>query len=354
MADVASCSRCGGLQEDVLDAVRDCPKARSLWMRLVRSSFWPEFFNFDLTTWLHLNLIKKLGRLEFDWHSTFATAVWSLWRWRNEIIFGNGDEGTDWFFTFIHRVRSFRDDFESIFTQRSRPPARVNKDVVWKKPLLGWVKINVDGACNKDQSLKAACGGVARDHNGRYVGAFTRNLGACSSLHAELWGVQSGLDMALQFGLEKVVIKMDSLVACELIKSPPNDSHPCIALLRGIHGRSCDIGEVVFQHVYREGNHAADAMAAKAYNSSYLLELHNSPPVFENKDGNMQDLIFSICFIQGMADSYHHDEIRVTRPARTNRAITWDPLRTTRVKFNMDESVRKRMNSTAMAFWRMT
>ncbi|KAF7841372.1 ribonuclease H [Senna tora] len=278
MMDVASCSRCGGAHEDVLHVFRNCPRARNLWMRLVRSSCWPEFFNSDLSTWLQLNLVKKLGRLEFDWHTTFATACWSLWRWRNEIIFGNHDEGTDWFFTVIHRVRNVRDDFESMLSQKARTFDRVNKDIMWRKPTMGWVKINVDGACSKVSSLKASCGGVAQDHNGHFVGAFTRNLGACSALHAELWGVQSGLDMALHFGFEKVVIEMDSLVACELIKSPLIESHPYIALLRGIHGRCGEVGEVVFQHVYREGNRAADAMAAKAYNYSYALVFQSSPP----------------------------------------------------------------------------
>ncbi|KAF7833419.1 ribonuclease H [Senna tora] len=279
MTDVASCSRCGGVYEDVLHAIRDCPNAKNLWMRLVRSAHWPEFFSSDLPSWLLLNVSKQIGRLQMDWPTTFATTCWSLWKWRNEAIFANKVEPvTDWFFTVVHRTRSYKEDFSSFLNQRTRAPSRIDKIVKWDKPELGWIKINVDGACNSEHAAKAACGGVARNAQGMFVGAFTRNLGSCSVIHAELWGVLSGLEMALHYQYRKVVIEMDSLVACELIKSPLMDSHPCAALLRDIHRRCCDVGEVVFQHVFREGNRAADAMARLAHDSRLQLSFLLSPP----------------------------------------------------------------------------
>ncbi|KAF7831783.1 putative reverse transcriptase [Senna tora] len=255
MTNVMTCSRCGGTYEDVLHAIRDCPRARNLWMRLVRSSHWPEFFSRDLKTWLQLNVSKQLGRLDQDWPSTFATTCWSLWRWRNEAIFGNGDDHTDWFFTVVHRVRNYCEDVKLVHAHQTKNSTRINKVVKWDKPDYGWVKINVDGACCKDQASSAACGGMARNAHGLFIGAFT-----------------------LHYGLCKVVLEMDSLTARELVRSGVVDSHPCAALIRGIHSRCSTVGEVSFKHVYREGNRVADAMAALAYTSDFSLVFHQSPP----------------------------------------------------------------------------
>ncbi|KAF7811571.1 ribonuclease H [Senna tora] len=94
-----------------------------------------------------------------------------------------------------------------------------------------------DGAGCKDQASSAACGGVARNDHGLFIGAFTWNVGSCTSLQAKLCGVLSSLNLALHYGLSKVVLEMDSLTACELVRSGVVDSHPCAALIRGIHSR---------------------------------------------------------------------------------------------------------------------
>ncbi|KAF7814077.1 ribonuclease H [Senna tora] len=91
-------------------------------------------------------------------------------------------------------------------------------------------------------------------------------------------GVLSGLEMALHYRHRKVVIEMDSLVACELINTPIVDSHPCATLLRNINRRCCDVGEVIFQHVYRKGNRVADALALLAQRSFFKLNFLTSPP----------------------------------------------------------------------------
>ncbi|KAF7827295.1 putative ribonuclease H protein At1g65750 family [Senna tora] len=232
MTGVASCSRCGGVYEDVIHAISDCPKAKHLWMRLVRSAHWPEFFSTDLQGWLLTNVSKQLGR------------------WRNEAIFGSGARSaSDWFFTVTHRARSYNEDFSVVLNQKNRVPSRVNRVIKWDKPDLGWIKIDVDEIWARALLFMPSSGGCF-----------------------------SGLEMALHYRHRKVVIEMDSLVACELIKTPLMDSHPCAALLRDINRRCCDVGEVIFQHVYKEGNRVADALALLAQRSFFKLNLLTSPP----------------------------------------------------------------------------
>ncbi|KAF7833917.1 reverse transcriptase [Senna tora] len=45
-----------------------------------------------------------------------------------------------------------------------------------------------------------------------------------------------------------------------------------------VQSRCRVVGDVVFQHVFKEGNRVADAMAAKAYNSPYMLVFLSTPP----------------------------------------------------------------------------
>ena len=39
------------------------------------------------------------------------------------------------------------------------------KRMCWERPLLGWKKLNTDGAFNGDAGL-AGCGGIVRDERG--------------------------------------------------------------------------------------------------------------------------------------------------------------------------------------------
>ncbi|PNX61102.1 ribonuclease H, partial [Trifolium pratense] len=78
----------------------------------------------------------------------------------------------------------------------------------WKVPEEGWVKVNIDGA-SKGERL-AGCGGLIRDHQGRWCGGFAKFVGAGSAFVAELWGVLEGLKLARRKGFRKVEVNIDS------------------------------------------------------------------------------------------------------------------------------------------------
>ncbi|KAK7270484.1 hypothetical protein RIF29_23660 [Crotalaria pallida] len=87
--------------------------------------------------------------------------------------------------------------------------SRVEKFFGWCYPPKGYLKLNVDGSFRRC-SNKAACGGLIRDDNGAMVKAFQSNLGVCSSVKAELWGLLQGLQMAIGGNASKLIIEMDS------------------------------------------------------------------------------------------------------------------------------------------------
>lgn len=48
-----------------------------------------------------------------------------------------------------------------------------------------WVRCNSDGALKAERN-RAGCGGVCRDYNGRWLYEFSKYLGSCNALMAEL------------------------------------------------------------------------------------------------------------------------------------------------------------------------
>ncbi|KAK9003078.1 hypothetical protein V6N11_060649 [Hibiscus sabdariffa] len=83
-------------------------------------------------------------------------------------------------------------------------------------PNIGWMKANCDGAVNLKNDM-AAVGGVIRDGNGASIFGFTRRIGQCLVLIAELWVIHDILNHAWNIGLRNVELETDSLEAFRII-----------------------------------------------------------------------------------------------------------------------------------------
>ncbi|KAI5419697.1 hypothetical protein KIW84_043747 [Lathyrus oleraceus] len=53
--------------------------------------------------------------------------------------------------------------------------------VIWKTPPRNWIKINCDGPSLGNPG-SSACGGIARDYDGRFLRPFAHSLGVSNSL----------------------------------------------------------------------------------------------------------------------------------------------------------------------------
>ncbi|KAF7844636.1 putative RNA-directed DNA polymerase [Senna tora] len=280
MSDSAVCDRCGSNCEDLIHALRDCSVIKDVWLRLVKPCYWPEFFHAGLSDWISLNLHRNLGVFDIPWKEIFATTCWSAWKWRNEHVFQQCDPKlSDPVFSILHKVRSASEASRALVNSGKDPPSRTHSLVKWQSPEMGWFKVNVDGACSREALERASCGGVVRDYMGRFIYGFSKNLGSCDALAAELWGVILGLNMAWELGIKKVVVEVDSTSAHQLVYAQNQEFHPYAALVTDIHLLLARNWEVSVCHVLREANCVADFFAKCAPRDTMDLLKFDQPPL---------------------------------------------------------------------------
>ncbi|KAF7829553.1 ribonuclease H [Senna tora] len=274
------CTRCNNAPEDLLHTLMDCPKAKSIWLKLVHPGKWHIFFSASSLDWLTLNLSSNLGSSRNDWDVVFAISCWYIWRMRNAEIFYGSRVGTaDPVMAILKWASdSIRAMDKNVMGGYRCDPSVVDRFICWNKPEFGWVKFNVDGA-RKDSLNLTTCGGVARDSSGRFLFGFVRDLGDGTVLNAELWGILSALEVSWHKGFKKIVVESDCLVAVKLVNDLVQMTHPCSAILSQIHHWATFDWEVRFVHVHREGNYAADALAAYAFSRPLGLHVLEAAPI---------------------------------------------------------------------------
>ncbi|KAL2321644.1 hypothetical protein Fmac_026023 [Flemingia macrophylla] len=91
------------------------------------------------------------------------------------------------------------------------------------------VKLNCDGALSLSNGT-ASCGGVLGDYAGKFLMAFSCNLGRCSVLEAELWFclIQSFVTD------EAVLVETDLALAAQLMNEGCIRTHPCHSLVNSV------------------------------------------------------------------------------------------------------------------------
>jgi len=86
----------------------------------------------------------------------------------------------------------------------------------WKRPQEGWIKLNSDGAC-RDLGHIFGCGGIFRDTDGQWIKSYTKKIGACDALHAEMWGLYLGIEMAWREHFDHLIVESDSKILIDMI-----------------------------------------------------------------------------------------------------------------------------------------
>ena len=88
--------------------------------------------------------------------------------------------------------------------------------VGWKPPPSGFYKLNTDGSTQGNPG-RASAGGLLRDHNGTWIGNFSRDIGF-NPMAAELWGLRDGLILARNLNIIKNLIEIDALNVLNVVK----------------------------------------------------------------------------------------------------------------------------------------
>ncbi|KAK8569035.1 hypothetical protein V6N12_007567 [Hibiscus sabdariffa] len=138
--------------------------------------------------WLLLNL-RDLSYFPInatDWDVLFGFILWTLWHNRNSHIFSTDTSSPEG--VFQHSQRLLEESMKArllVRHGRRRAPWPPGGNACWLDPPRHWIKVNTNGARNTTSGL-ASCGDLGRDFEGNWRFGFSRFLGSCSALEAEL------------------------------------------------------------------------------------------------------------------------------------------------------------------------
>ncbi|CAL5336391.1 unnamed protein product [Camellia sinensis] len=144
------------------------------------------------------------------------------------------------------------------------------------RQLRGTIKLNTDGSTRRNGG-GGGFGGLFRDETSSWISGYYEKLEICTSLEAELWAIYKGLTIILQRGMNQVVIETDAEQVVQLLSEELREQ----CLFRGVVEdariimRDCDC---TIQHIKREANICADALAKLGENQPVELPIVNDPP----------------------------------------------------------------------------
>ncbi|KAH9758495.1 putative ribonuclease H protein [Citrus sinensis] len=271
-----ACDRCGAPVEDILHALRDCPCIKRVWLCLVSEGDYNFFFHDNLRDWIVANLQNKSKPAShIPWECVFGVAVWRLWFWRNHfMVEGKLVDSSAIIMDVMARVNEIH---RINFSHMSQQPRR-----------------------RRDFCRLAGAGGVIRDYAGNWISGFCMNIGECTLVMAELWGLYQGLLLAWEAGIKWLLVEVDSLCVTQMISKQvvvPNVSYALVVAVRDLLNRNW---QVCLTHIYREANSVADFMANMALslpntklgfpsgeNSSLPVAIFNGPEPFRGKSGSV-------------------------------------------------------------------
>ncbi|MCI40706.1 ribonuclease H protein, partial [Trifolium medium] len=90
--------------------------------------------------------------------------------------------------------------------------------------------------------------------SGTCLARYARKLGACDALHAEMWGIYIGMDLAWRRGTTHLQVDSDFNVLVDMVTE--NGTIP--TLIRRIRDLNNKNWQVQINHIWREGNRSAD------------------------------------------------------------------------------------------------
>ncbi|CAL9226281.1 unnamed protein product [Arabidopsis halleri] len=132
--------------------------------------------------------------------------------------------------------------------------------VVWKKPEIGWIKLNFDGSRGREG--QASIGGIFRNHKAEFLLGYSESIGEATSTMAEFAALKRGLELVLENGWMDLWLEGDAKIIMDIIskrgklRCEKTNKH-----VNYINVVMPGLSNCVLSHVYREGNRVADKLA---------------------------------------------------------------------------------------------
>lgn len=130
----------------------------------------------------------------------------------------------------------------------------------WSKPHQGRCKLNISGI-HRHSPMHAACGGVLRDENGKWLIGFLAKLGSVTIMQAKLEGVRHGLEVVVSRQFHTIHVETVSVAVVELLRAADARYHPYGSIIEDCRILITTFHQVRLTHIYREANNVADRLA---------------------------------------------------------------------------------------------
>ena len=182
----------------------------------------------------------------------FIFTLWSLWKNKNLVVFENTILNPRLDKVCLCQAK----DYYYCISKAKQITPTIAIPVRWSKPILGWFKLNTDGASLGNPG-KAGGGGLIRDSEGRWVRGFSRSVGHATSVIAEFWALRDGLKLAAQLGIGCLEVELDAKIIVEMLnnaESPNNTNLKFSSLLSDCRFLIENATQVRVTHIYREMN----------------------------------------------------------------------------------------------------
>ncbi|CAN1145565.1 Putative ribonuclease H protein At1g65750 [Linum perenne] len=256
MSQDGSCHRCPGAVEDLLHVLRDCNLAREVWTKLFPHSVVTNFFSDGIHDWL------RHGLQQPDSCLIFGTAIWLIWKARNEAVFEHTSMTSDQLrLRVLHWIAGVRETMRAnSLTLSETTRHKEQLSVQWKPAPEGFVTLNTDGSVLA-QTGNAAAGGIIRDWLGRPLAVFAANLGACMIMRAELRAADIRLKIAWDLGFRNIHLQLDSKSAVKAISKQGDEPTRHGQSIKNVQDMLARDWNVTTYHIFREGNMVADRFA---------------------------------------------------------------------------------------------
>ncbi|KAK9029503.1 hypothetical protein V6N11_026617 [Hibiscus sabdariffa] len=248
LTDDPYCPLCHREVESILHTLRDCVYIRQYWRRIVPQVLLNTFFSSSAQDWLRHNLYSNiLFRTNLPWKLVFSSILWHIWKNRNDAIFLGSSSTT--FEQVLSRGIPWANYYNDGWMRGALVTQPITNPTPWSNPEPGWFCLNIDGVVSLN-SGKATIEGLLRDNAGNFVFGYSKFIECVNSLHAELWSLYIGLQLAWDYGIT-------------------------ISSIRNFWHRAWFID---LTWTPRSGNIAADKLARLANCSSFELSFFSSPP----------------------------------------------------------------------------
>lgn len=128
-----------------------------------------------------------------------------------------------------------------------------------------YMLLKTDGAAKSNPNGHSGCGGVLWDEHGNRVDSFCKYLGKGPNNEAEYHGFVQGMKKALELGVTDLKVQMDSnLIVKQMTGLWDVKAANLLPLYKQANDLKTQFRSFQLEHVYREMNKEADAMANKA------------------------------------------------------------------------------------------